>query len=313
MYPVRTMSYYAASLAIIGLISASRIARADDLLVGIGASPGSVRDYTPAGLLVGDFVTTSGGLNDPWNMTYGPDGNLYVASDLGGDIRAFDGATGAYLRTVASGLANPVDVKFDGAGFIYVAEAGANRIDKINPLTGALLQTYTSGVNGAYSIAFTSSGDLLATNYNSNNVIKIDPMTGGSTVFATGFTQPSGITVGLDGRYYVADSAGPIDVVGAAGGSASIWSSGQSLSAGATFMAFDAGKLFVTVSNGVDYFDAATGQYTGFFSTGVGNTTGITVRPSVAGVPETSTLAMLTFGVVTAAGSRMRRNRASSN
>lgn len=285
-------------------------AHADNLLVGIGTTSGSVREYTPTGALVGDFVSSSGGLNDPWNMTFGPNGNLYVASDLGGDVREFNGQNGSFIATIATGLSNPVDLKFDSAGSLYVAEAGANRISRINLLNGTTLQTYTNSVNGVYSLAFTTTGDLLATNYNDNNVVKIDPISGTSTVFATGITQPSGITLGSDGRYYIATSGGSVDVVGASGGSASAWSSGQSLSTSATFMTFDSGKLFVSVLSGVDYFDASTGQYGGFFSTGINNTTGITVRTSSTTVPEPGSVALLLAGGLTGAILLRRRRKA---
>ena len=74
-------------------------------------------------------------------------------------------------------------------------------------------------------------------------------------------------------------------------------------------MAFDAGELYVSIISGVDYFDATTGHYQGGFSTGVANTTGITVRPAFTSTPEPGSLALLAAMTLTGAAFLRRRRK----
>ncbi len=59
-----------------------------------------------------DNFTPGGVLNNPQGVEYGPDGNLYVASTFTGQVRRFNGASGADMGTFASGLANPIYLLF---------------------------------------------------------------------------------------------------------------------------------------------------------------------------------------------------------
>ena len=56
-----------------------------------GVDSGNIVQYQPNGTLVGDFVAASNpNLNNPGGMTYGPDGNLYVADYGAGKIVRFN-------------------------------------------------------------------------------------------------------------------------------------------------------------------------------------------------------------------------------
>jgi len=83
----------------------------------LAASPGTFID---------DFVSSgSGGLNDPEGLVFGPDGNLYVASEITDEILRYDGTTGAFIDTFVSagsgGLDKPDDSLFGPDGNLYVA------------------------------------------------------------------------------------------------------------------------------------------------------------------------------------------------
>jgi secreted PhoX family phosphatase len=69
----------------------------------------------------GDFIdvfvsSESGGLGSPDGMLFGPDGNLYVASDSTDEVLRYDGVTGAFI-----------DVFVSGGGCLPSAEFGPNR------------------------------------------------------------------------------------------------------------------------------------------------------------------------------------------
>ena len=69
-----------------------------------------------------------GGLNKPVNMTFGPDGALYVAEYVNSTIMRYD-AGAATFRTFASGsfLGNPIGMDFGPDGSLYVANNGSGR------------------------------------------------------------------------------------------------------------------------------------------------------------------------------------------
>src|SRR5689334_17871135 len=85
----------------------------------------TVVEYSLCGEFLRQFVSSgAGGLVHPINMRFGPDGNLYVASLDTGEIKKYDGVTGAYLGNFATGIDGPFDIVFDSAGNAYVIESG---------------------------------------------------------------------------------------------------------------------------------------------------------------------------------------------
>ena len=53
------------------------------------------------GAKIDDFVTIgSGGLDFAWGIAFGPDGDLFVASNRTHNILRYDGATGALLANL---------------------------------------------------------------------------------------------------------------------------------------------------------------------------------------------------------------------
>jgi photosystem II stability/assembly factor-like uncharacterized protein len=80
---------------------------------------GTIERYNGA---TGSFIDTlvthgSGGLATPSGLSFGPDGNLYVASEHGGggdqdSVLRYDGTSGAFLDTFASNLRNPGGMVF---------------------------------------------------------------------------------------------------------------------------------------------------------------------------------------------------------
>jgi sugar lactone lactonase YvrE len=67
-----------------------------------------------------------------------------------------------------------------------------------------------TGLGETMGMVFGGDGHLYATQYNANSVVSIDVSNGTKTTFATGFTNPRGITYSsATGNFYVANSNNP--------------------------------------------------------------------------------------------------------
>ena len=84
-----------------------------DLLVASRANGRVLRYDGTTGAYVGDFVSAgSGGLESPIGLTFGPDGNLYVANGYKPDgtspstngVFRYDGTSGAFIDVFSFGL-----------------------------------------------------------------------------------------------------------------------------------------------------------------------------------------------------------------
>src|SRR5262249_10869950 len=125
-----------------------------------------------------------------------------------------------------------------------------------------------------------------------NTITELDPTTGTATTFGSGLGAPVGITVGPDGRYYVANltfatlfggtDPHTVQVMPSNGGTSQARATGTH---GATFLAFVDNNLYVTsfYDSQVYSFAGDTGQPAGSFAVPVGTreVLGLTVRPSV--------------------------------
>jgi streptogramin lyase len=106
--------------------------------VGVARYDGTTGAYK------GYFVTPgSGGLSAPQDLTFGPDGDLYVASRDSSNVLRYDGATGDFLGVYASGgglgATHHVNFRPDGDLYVtsYVSGVGSNIIRFRGPLTAA--------------------------------------------------------------------------------------------------------------------------------------------------------------------------------
>jgi len=72
------------------------------------------------GAFIGVFVTAgSGGLDEAEGMAFGPNGNLFVASELGNAVLEYNGTTGAFVGEFVAadsgGLSEPTFMVFGPA------------------------------------------------------------------------------------------------------------------------------------------------------------------------------------------------------
>jgi WD40 repeat protein len=125
---------------------------------GIGApifgSPGDIKRYNgTTGAFINTFVpASSGGLAQPTDMTFGPDGNLYVSS-MAFEIKRYNGTTGAFIDTFVpahtGGLLNTDSLAFGPDGNLFLSSGPSpNEIKRYNGTTGAFIDTFVPAGSG---------------------------------------------------------------------------------------------------------------------------------------------------------------------
>ena len=205
------------------------------------------------GAYLGNFIATgSGGLTNPDDLTYGPDGNLYVSSSANnttGQILRYNGQTGAFIDVFAQGggMARPYGSAFGPDGNLYVASFRSDQILKYNGVTGAFMSVFAQGngtaaglLNGPNDLSFGPDGSLYITTQGSvadgkgginykfdSQTLRYNLATGAGQVFAGqpvptlkggGYVSMLGVGFGPDGLVYTADYAGGIRSFNSASG-----------------------------------------------------------------------------------------------
>ena len=101
------------------------------------------------------FVTAGdGGLDDPVDLTFGPDGSLYVTSrgtngnpDNNSIIR-FNGSTGEFIDVFATGLQRAISLDFGDDGNLYAGNRETNTVQYFDGATKQLLGTFVADAAG---------------------------------------------------------------------------------------------------------------------------------------------------------------------
>jgi sugar lactone lactonase YvrE len=180
-------------------------------------SPGSVNAvFVPAG---------SGGLSGAGFLTFGPDGNLYVASFNNSQILRYYGATGIFKDVFVPGASG--GLTFGPDANLYVASYHEHAVSRYNGVSGQpmpspsgtgafFVSAGSGGLSGPSKVAFGPDGNLYVTDWDSFAVLRYDGTTGqplptsgnAGAVFVTagsgGLNQPESLGFGPDGKLYVA-------------------------------------------------------------------------------------------------------------
>ena len=146
----------------------------------------SVESFDNTGAFKTVFVSPgSGGLDQPQNLTKGPDGNLYVTSWGTSSVKRYDGLTGDYIDDfVASGrggLQNPDELLFDRDGKLYVSSRFLGAINRYDAYTGAFIDTFVSDgrLSGFTAFTFGRDGNIYAGEFNfDHNILQFSGVTG---------------------------------------------------------------------------------------------------------------------------------------
>ena len=273
-----------------------------DLLVSSGNSV--LRFDGTTGASLGNFVAPgSGGLGSAGDLTYGPDGKLYIG-DLGNftkNIKKYDGTTGAFLSNFVTDTGLPFfHIGFGPDANLYTYELLGVAVARYNGTTGAPLGSFTSGalVIGSGGFAFGTDGNLYASTAQSSLSPDpgVDVFNGTTGVFIRELTgvSPGSLTFGPDGNLYVAASSQVLRYDAMAGTFSPFASGGGLMNPGELAFGPD-GNLYVGSTNSILRYDGKTGTFLSVFVPVTGS---FTFTPSVAPVPEPGGLALLAMGIV---------------
>lgn len=282
-------------------------------------------------------VFASGGtLSNPIGLTYGPDGNLYVASSGSNQILRYNGTTGAFMGVFVSSIGTPTNLVFGPDGNLYVSSDAKQGVEKFNGTTGADMGLFASGqgLTTPRGLTFGSNGNLYVSNYqqfSTGNVLQFNGTTGAfvNTFIPTGdggLSDPSSQVFGPDGNLYVTDYFNNV-VLGFNGQTGA--SLGYTTSGGPTpTRAYDVefgpdGNLYMStgapqagsgVNSAIFQYNGQTGAFIETFvpsgSGGLDGATDFIFTPfAVTPIPEPSTLTLFGVGICSLAGYGWGRSR----
>jgi hypothetical protein len=167
----------------------------------------------------------TGGLENPWQIAIGPDGDLFVADNAAADpaVRRYDGTTGEYIGSLAPSAlgAGPVDLVFGPDGNLYVLNTyqPTEKVYRYDGVTGEFIDVFIGPPdvgNGedfeyvSYGLAFGPDGNLYLTDFHFSWIHRYQGPFGSSPgAFIDTFADlpensvPVDVVFGPDGDLYV--------------------------------------------------------------------------------------------------------------
>ena len=152
----------------------------------------SIRRYdafTGEPIAGGTFIETAPqgtGGGDPQGFEFGPDGNVYVASEATSRVLRYNGSTGAFIDEFVpagpDGVASPSGLTFGPDGDLYVGSTTRNEVRRYDFPTGQLIDVFVQPGSGGLSvpvgIIFGPDGKLYVASAESGDVLRYDGRTG---------------------------------------------------------------------------------------------------------------------------------------
>jgi len=196
----------------------------------LSATPGAL--FSAPGKTGAEYAT--GVARRPWGMVFGPDGNLFVANQQGGDgaIKRIEGPFGANPGAALPAPGQSNDVFVSAGNYLSVAigldqnlyaGSSSGQIQRFDIVNGSALGAFTSGHSPASvgGLALGPDQNLYVASFNScvlppncdgtsGEILRFDGKSGAflNTFVANGtggLTQPGGLAFGTNGDLFVAN------------------------------------------------------------------------------------------------------------
>ncbi|UYV11224.1 MAG: NHL repeat-containing protein [Phycisphaera sp.] len=210
--------------AALGLAAAGAPAhgQTQHLLVGDYAGDRIVRFGWPDGRVIDHFVAAGlSPLANTRTMVLGPDGLLYVASQITDSVLRYDAGTGEYLGEFVApgfgGLEGPIGIVFTPDGDLLVSSRANDRVLRFEGGTGAAMGAFVAPRSGGLDVphkglVFAANGSLLVSSFQNDSVLRYDGQTGAFLEVAVesgelGLDQPTDLALLPDGRVLVCSYA----------------------------------------------------------------------------------------------------------
>lgn len=179
----------------------------DDAFVSSGPANASVSVLNGSSGAVEATLATPAG---PEGMSYAPNGDLYLADALAGEITVVDARSEQLLENVSVG-GDPTDVAFDAFnGVLYVAQPAEGELQAVAPTNLSVLTTIPVGTAPTLLAWEPGNGELLVADPVQGSVALVGPPPSRYPVefVETGLTlPPAGWSVLVDGVRFASDNA----------------------------------------------------------------------------------------------------------
>jgi DNA-binding beta-propeller fold protein YncE len=131
-----------------------------------------------------------------WAGLYAPNGNVYIGSQVTGDVREYDASTAAFVRVVCA-FAGPADMDIGPNGHLYVCGYQFGNVGEFDATTGALITTWNLPAGAeANDIAFIPGNGIFVTASRTNMCYRFNNAHVLTGLFSgTGWQRPHGIAI----------------------------------------------------------------------------------------------------------------------
>ncbi len=132
----------------------------------------------------GEFIQvldTEGRISGAQATRIGPDGQLYIASEINGKILRYDSKTLTFIDEFSAGVSinEPTGLAFGPDGDLYVASFADDKIIKLDGTTGQYLGDFASGIDGPDAgMVFGPAGKLYVPSFFGNRIHVLDGESG---------------------------------------------------------------------------------------------------------------------------------------
>ena len=200
-------------LSTVATLALALSAAAQEVLLVTSRFSDEVLAYDPAsGAFLGVFAA-GGGLDNPVGLTFGTEGDLYVASGDTNQVLRFDGTSGAFRDVFVAAVNGPRQVNFGPDGHLYVSSGPGDVVLRFDGQSGAPLGVLAAGggLDGPTSFTFGPAGDLFVGSVLTDRVKRYDGRTGAflGNFASTRIDGPHDLAFGPDGHLYVTNAFAP--------------------------------------------------------------------------------------------------------